>query len=59
MLLLLLGLACGLDDADAGDGPDPVACECDPIDTGATGTTGTTGTTGDTGDTGDTATTGG
>ncbi len=35
MLLLSLILACGIDDPAVGDGPDPVACECDPIDTAA------------------------
>jgi len=58
MLILLLGWACGLDDPDLGDGADPIACECDPLDTGPTGTTGTTGTTQDSGNSGDTATTG-
>ena len=37
MLLSLLLAACGLDDKD--DGPDPVACECDPVVTNDTVTT--------------------
>lgn len=48
MLLLSLLLACGIDDPDGGDGPDPVACECDPGDTAAGSDTATGGDSGTT-----------
>lgn len=32
MLLSLLLAACGLDDPAVGDGADPLACNCDPVD---------------------------
>ena len=41
----------------ADDGSDPVACECDPLDTGDTGDNSDTSDTSDTADTADSATT--